>query len=192
EQHCFPTRRSSDLGIGAELIDPFFASMRADLTVCAHDPVSLAQYVHGSAEVVGLMCLRVFVDGSDAEHDRLAPAARALGAAFQEVDVLRDLAEAHDELGRTYFPGLDPDPFADAHPDRLLDDIDAALAHAASALPQLPASSRRAVGAAHGLYAALSRRLRATPAAQIRRARVRVSDPEKAFVLARAVLAGRR
>jgi phytoene synthase len=179
-------------GIGAELIDPFFASMRADLTVCAHDPVSLAQYVHGSAEVVGLMCLRVFVDGSDAEHDRLAPAARALGAAFQKVNFLRDLAEDHDELGRTYFPGLDPDAFDDAHRDRLLDDIDADLAHAASALPQLPASSRRAVGAAHGLYAALSRRLRATPAAQIRRARVRVSDPEKAFVLARAVLAGRR
>src|SRR5699024_2379503 len=100
-----PTRRSTM---------PIPPSRPRSGTVCAHDPVRLAQYVHGSAEVVGLMCLRVFVDGSDAEHDRLAPAARALGAAFQKVNFLRDLAEDHDELGRTYFPGLDPDAFDDA------------------------------------------------------------------------------
>src|SRR5699024_11862035 len=124
-------------------------------------------YVRGSYVLEGLMFLRVYVDRSFAEHDPLDPAARALGAAFQKVNFLRDLAEDHDQLGRAYFPGLDPDAFDDAHRDRLLDDIDADLAHAASALPQLPASSRRAVGAAHGLYAALSRRLRAPPAAQL-------------------------
>jgi 15-cis-phytoene synthase len=179
-------------GIGPELIDPFFASMRADLTVSAHDDASLAEYVHGSAEVVGLMCLRVFLDGDEAAYARLAPAASALGAAFQKVNFLRDLAEDHDELGRTYFPGLEVEDFGDAERDRLLDDIDADLARAATAIPHLPTSSRRAVAAAHGLYSALSRKLRATPAQQIRHARVRVPDHEKAMIVARAVLGVRR
>lgn len=179
-------------GIGPALIDPFFSSMRADLEVSAHDDASLAEYVHGSAEVVGLMCLRVFLDGDDAAYARLAPAASALGAAFQKVNFLRDLAEDHDALGRTYFPGLDVDHFGDAERDRLLDDIDADLDHAATAIPLLPASSRRAVAAAHGIYGALSRRLRATPAAQIRTARVRVPDREKAVIMARALFEARR
>ncbi|MDN6328295.1 MAG: phytoene/squalene synthase family protein [Brachybacterium sp.] len=179
-------------GIGPALIDPFFASMRADLSVAEHDEASLAEYVHGSAEVVGLMCLRVFLDGDDAACARLAPAASALGAAFQKVNFLRDLAEDHDELGRTYFPGLGVDDFGDAERDRLLDDIDADLALAGTAIPHLPVSSRRAVAAAHGFYGALSRRLRTTPAQQIRRARVRVPDHEKAVIMARAVLRARR
>lgn len=179
-------------GIGPDLLDPFFASMRADLAVSTHDEASLAEYVHGSAEVVGLMCLRVFLGGDDAAYARLAPAASALGAAFQKVNFLRDLAEDHDELGRTYFPGLEIEQFGDAERDRLLDDIDTDLAHAATAIPHLPASSRRAVAAAHGFYSALSRRLRATPAQQIRRARVRVTDVEKAAILARTLLGVRR
>lgn len=179
-------------GIGPTLIDPFFASMRADLAVSSHDQASLAEYVHGSAEVVGLMCLRVFLDGDDAAYARLAPAASALGAAFQKVNFLRDLAEDHDALGRTYFPGLDVDDFGDAERDRLLDDIDTDLARAATALPHLPASSRRAVTAAHGFYSALSRRLRATPAQQIRRTRVRVPEHEKALIMMRAALGARR
>jgi len=175
-------------GIGPDLIDPFFASMRADLSVTEHDPASLQEYVHGSAEVVGLMCLRVFVAGDGAAYARLREPAQSLGAAFQKVNFLRDLAEDHDQLGRTYFPGLDPASFSDAHRDQLLDDIDADLARAAAAIPQLPGGSRRAVAAAHGLYSALSRRLRATPAAEIRRSRVRVPDHEKAQILARVLL----
>ena len=95
-------------GIGPELLDPFFASMRADLAVSEHDQASLQEYVHGSAEVVGLMCLRVFVAGDDAAYARLREPAQSLGAAFQKVNFLRDLAEDHDQLGRAYFPGLDP------------------------------------------------------------------------------------
>ena len=178
-------------GIGADLIDPFFASIRADLTVAEHDQASLDEYVHGSAEVVGLMCLRVFVAGDETAYARLRAPAQCLGSAFQKVNFLRDLAEDHDQLGRTYFPGLDPSDFSDAHRDQLLDDIDAELRRAATAIPHLPADSRRAVAAAHGLYSALSRRLRATPAAQIRRTRVRVPDREKARILA-GVLLGRR
>ncbi|QCU77284.1 phytoene/squalene synthase family protein [Citricoccus sp. SGAir0253] len=174
-------------GIGRELVEPFFASMRADLVRTHHDEASLGEYVHGSAEVVGLMCLRVFTGGDTAAYERLRPGAERLGAAFQKVNFLRDLAADHDELGRTYFPGLDPAAFSDAHRDELLDGIDADLAAAAAVIGQLPDSSRRAVLAAHGLYAALSRRLRATPAERIRTARVRVPDAQKALILVRAL-----
>lgn len=175
-------------GIGPDLVAPFFASMRADLSVRVHDPQSFAAYVHGSAEVVGLMCLRVFTAGDTAAYDRLAPAAARLGAAFQKLNFLRDIAEDHGVRGRRYFPGLDPDAFSDADRDAVLDDVDADLAAAATALPELPPSSRRAVAAAHALFAALSRRLRATPAARIRADRVRVPGPVKAAVLARVAL----
>lgn len=183
-------------GIGPDLIGPFFASMRADLTRSGHTEQTLTEYVYGSAEVVGLMCLRAFVGGDAEDYARLAPAARSLGAAFQKVNFLRDLADDHDVLGRTYFPGLDPDRFSDAHRNQLLDDIDADLALAAAAIPQLPPGSRRAVQAAHGLFAALSARLRRTPAARIRQTRIRVPDAQKAVIIARAVSgrngAGRR
>ncbi|MFE7405100.1 phytoene/squalene synthase family protein [Isoptericola sp. NPDC057559] len=181
--HAF-ARTARQFGIGDDLVAPFFASMRADLTVTAHDEASFAAYVHGSAEVVGLMCLRVFVAGDDAAYDRLAPGAARLGAAFQKVNFLRDLAEDVDERGRSYFPGLDVDTFDDDDRDRLLADVDADLAAAAVAIDGLPRSSRRAVRAAHDLFAALSRRLAETPAATIRRERVRVPGPVKARIVA--------
>lgn len=175
-------------GIGRDLVGPFFASMRVDLALREHDPGSFADYVHGSAEVVGLMCLRIFVAGHDAAYLELAPSAVALGAAFQKVNFLRDLAEDHDERGRSYFPGVDVTRLDDATRDVLLDDIDADLRAARAGIGRLPASSRRAVRAAHDLFADLSRRLRATPAERILAARVRVPGPVKAALLARAVL----
>lgn len=176
-------------GIGPDLIDPFFDSMRADLKVQVHDETSLASYVYGSAEVVGLMCLRVFVAGSQQRYDRLAPGARRLGAAFQKVNFLRDLHADHSLLGRTYFPGVDLSTFSDRERDLLLDDIDADLAAAGLAIRELPPSSRRAVRAAHGLFAELSARLRHTPAEQIARERVRVPDLVKARIVAQALVA---
>lgn len=190
--HAF-ARTARRHGIGADLIEPFFSSMRTDLSTSAHDEASLASYVHGSAEVVGLMCLRVFLAGDESAYARLSPGAIRLGAAFQKVNFLRDLAQDHQDLGRTYFPGLDPAAFSDAHRDELLDDIDADLDIADRALNHLPPGSRRAVRAAHSLFAELSRRLRNTPARQLRSTRVRVPDPVKAGLVARAVLsAGRR
>ena len=175
-------------GIGPDLIDPFFDSMRADLQVRVHDEESLSAYVYGSAEVVGLMCLRVFVNGSQQHYDRLEPGARRLGAAFQKVNFLRDLHADHSLLGRTYFPGIDLSTFTDLERDLLLDDIDADLSAAAAAIAELPPSSRRAVNAAHALFAELSARLRQTPAEHIARDRVRVPDLVKARIVARAVM----
>ena len=186
-------------GIEDDIIDPFFASMRMDLDVREHDQESFDRYVYGSAEVVGLMCLRVFLadDRGDRtrdrnrEYDRLAPGARRLGAAFQKLNFLRDLAEDHDTLGRRYFPGLDVDGFTDADRDQILDDIAGDLDAAAAVIPMLPVSSRRAVQVAHATFAELAARLGDTPAAEIRRARVRVPDPVKLRLLAGSFYGGR-
>lgn len=192
--HAF-ARTATQCGIGADLVDPFFASMRMDLQRTLHDEQSFRQYVYGSAEVVGLMCLRVFLVDEAAGGPRgagadLEPGARRLGAAFQKLNFLRDLGEDHDLLGRSYFPGLDVPGFTDADRDRILDDIDTDLAAADRSIPHLPPGSRRAVRAAHAIFAELARRLRATPAAEIRAGRVRVPTAVKAKLVGSALLGG--
>ena len=180
-----------ETGFGSDLGAPFFASMRMDLTATEHDQESFDLYVYGSAEVVGLMCLRAFlreVDVTPDERARFEHGARALGAAFQKVNFLRDLAADFDTLGRSYFPGINVKTFTEAEKLRLLDDIDADLATSAAVVPDLPASSRRAVALAQGLFAELSVRLRATPAIELRERRVRVPNPVKARIAAAAAL----
>lgn len=184
-------------GFGRELTAPFFASMRTDLSATEHDAESFARYVHGSAEVVGLMCLRVFVldrpqPPTPSELATLEAGARALGAAFQKVNFLRDLHADSAALGRSYFPGIGAAGLTDEHKARILDDIDVDLAHAARTLPLLPRSSRRAVALAQRLFAELSRRIRATPASELARIRVRVPDPVKVRIALAAVLTGGR
>lgn len=190
--HAFAgTARSC--GIGLDLVQPFFDSMRTDLDVARHDAESLDRYVYGSAEVVGLMCLRVFLTdpAATASYDELAPGARRLGAAFQKVNFLRDLGEDSDGLGRAYLPGAAPGVLTDAERDAVCDDVDADLAAAAEAIARLPRSSRRAVAAAHALFAELSARLRATPADRLRRERVSVPSGTKARLAAYAAVTGR-
>ncbi|MCY7413079.1 MAG: squalene/phytoene synthase family protein [Salinibacterium sp.] len=183
-----------DVGFGSELTAPFFASMRADLTAKEHDQESFEQYVYGSAEVVGLMCLCAFLDGQDVSAEkraRLEHGARALGAAFQKVNFLRDLAADFETLGRSYFPGIRVDSFTEDDKTRLLADIDADLKTSAQVVPDLPATSRRAVVLAQNLFAELSRRIRATPANQLVRARVRVPNPVKVRLALKASLGGK-
>ena len=173
-----------ECGIDGELVRPFFASMRTDLTRTQHDGASHDAYVYGSAEVVGLMCLQVFVNAG--RRTPLAPAphlvegARRLGAAFQDVNFLRDRADDESRLGRDYL-GLQGD-----RGDRaaVLARIDADLAAAARAIPDLPADCRRAVATAHGLFAELARRLRVADDS----VRVSVPAPVKASIAARAVI----
>ncbi|GHF21777.1 phytoene/squalene synthase family protein [Pseudolysinimonas yzui] len=194
--HAF-ARTARETGFGPELTRPFFASMRADLSRTEHDAESFAAYVYGSAEVVGLMCLRVFVKDAPRPYtaDELATlesGARALGAAFQKVNFLRDLAADHDRLGRSYFPGVDVTRLTEDEKNTLLDDIDADLARAAATLPLLPSSSRRAVVLAQQLFAELSGRLRRTPAEVLIRTRVRVPDPVKLRIALGAATLGSR
>ncbi|MEP6798106.1 MAG: squalene/phytoene synthase family protein [Lapillicoccus sp.] len=179
-------------GIGGDLIAPFFASMRTDLTVQDHDAASFERYVYGSAEVVGLMCLRIFLaadaDGGEGRYQELAPGARRLGAAFQKVNFLRDLGDDHHERDRRYFPGVDPDRLTEGDKRRILDDIDGDLAVAATAIERLPDSSRRAVAAAYAIFAELAARLRATPAESVLQDRVRVPGATKLRLAVGAVV----
>ncbi|MFM9877605.1 MAG: phytoene/squalene synthase family protein [Rhodoglobus sp.] len=179
-----------ETGFGSDLTAPFFESMRMDLSDKQHDQPSFERYVYGSAEVVGLMCLRAFVLGEKVDDlPRLETGARALGAAFQKVNFLRDLAADFETLGRSYFPGINVETFTEEQKVRLLDDIDADLAVSSAVLPELPSSSRRAVALAQSLFAELSRRLRRTPAGELVTSRVRVPNPVKAR-LALAASAG--
>jgi len=143
---------ANDCGFGRELIEPFFDSMRADLVEQNHDAESLAKYIYGSAEVVGLMCLAAFLRHSGNTYTRdeklaLASGARALGSAFQKVNFLRDLAADFNSLGRSYFPGLTSQNFTDADRDRLVAEIDSEITTAAQQLPNLPNNCSKAVNA---------------------------------------------
>ncbi|WP_243074599.1 squalene/phytoene synthase family protein [Microbacterium sp. SS28] len=178
--HAF-ARTARECGIGADLIGPFFASMRTDIETSSHDLASHDAYVYGSAEVIGLMCLQAFVNAGASTPRQPEPVlvegARRLGAAFQDVNFLRDLDHDASALGRDYLGA--------SSRAEVLARIDADLACAAAVIPLLPADCRRAVTAAHDLFEALARRLRrATPS----RTRVRVPNPVKAALAARAWL----
>jgi phytoene/squalene synthetase len=180
------------IGVGVELTRPFFHSMRMDLTEKTHTPDSFAEYVYGSAEVVGLMCLEAFLEGRpcrEADRETMIVGARALGAAFQKVNFLRDLGADVQALGRSYFPGVTAETFTDDAKNLLVDDIEQDLAMSAAALPLLPKSARRAVGLAHVLFEDLAKRIRKTPAADLQTERISVPTTTKAF-LALAVVGG--
>jgi phytoene synthase len=181
------------VGITGDLTRPFFASMRADCTETTHTPESFTDYVYGSAEVIGLMCLRAFLHGHTVpadQEERLVNGARHLGAAFQKVNFLRDLSADFDGLGRNYFPGVELGTFSEDDKRRLLADIDADLAASSAALEELPASSRRAVALAQLLFGELTERIRATPASALIQTRVRVPASVK-LRLAAAAAAGK-
>lgn len=192
--HAFAvTARST--GITVALTRPFFESMRTDIDQQEHTADSFKRYVYGSAEVVGLMCLKCFLPGTSTApglEERLTDGAQRLGAAFQKVNFLRDLAEDFEILGRSYFPDIDPGTFGEADKHRILNDIDADLSASAAVLGELPVSSRRAVVLAHSLFAELAQRLRRTPAHQLVNKRVRVPGPVKLRIATSVLLTGHR
>ena len=190
--HAF-ARTARECGIGEDLTRPFFDSMRADIAgdsgFTAYDADAHAAYVYGSAEVVGRMCLRVFLRDATrtpAEPEILERGARRLGAAFQNVNFLRDLADDTDRLQRGYLGGSAR--LTDADRDAWVDTVHRQLADARAAIPLLPKDARAAVRSALALFAALTRKVARTPAAELYRRRVRVPDPIKALLAARAVV----
>lgn len=183
-------------GIEQDLIDPFFTSMRTDLgersaapaAPLRFDPEAHQGYVHGSAEVVGLMCLRVFMrdeNMDDGDAAALEYGASRLGAAFQNINFLRDLADDTARLGRSYLGTSDH--LEDR--DRLdwVHTIRAQLADANAVIPLLPRDARAAVRSALALFAALTDRIEQTTVDELYRSRVRVPDTVKAGLAARAV-----
>ena len=172
--------------------------MRADLGIREHGAESLDAYIHGSAEVVGLMCLQVFLSlpGTRARtpghRQELRAQASRLGAAFQKVNFLRDLAADHHELGRTYLPGAAPGVLTEARKAELVAEVRADLDAALPGIRALDPGAGRAVALAHGLFAALVDRIEATPAAELAHRRIRVPDRQKARIAARVLARGRR
>lgn len=178
-------------GIEASLVEAFFGSMRRDLEpVHSLSEEQYRRYVHGSAEVVGLMCLRVFLQGHTVHQDRrsqLESGAARLGAAFQKINFLRDLGEDAHQLGRAYFPGAVPGELSEARKIEILADIDADLVEARRAVAMLPQGPRRATALAAGLFEELAARLRRVSVAEIHRTRVSVPRRVKARILLTAL-----
>ncbi len=175
-------------GIGKELIEPFFESMAMDLSPRNFDQETYERYIYGSAEVVGLMCLRVFVGGDDNKYQSLEAGARSLGAAYQKVNFLRDIKADHDELGRVYFPGVKFSKFSEKQKTRIIKDIEEDFKEAESAVSQLPRKARRAVRASIYYYEALLGILSRSSVQEIKKRRVSVPKWRKLGLLAKAAV----
>ena len=170
--------------IDREFIDAFLRSMEMDLEDRNYRQELYEQYIYGSAEVVGLMCLRVFCQGQPAEFERLKAPARRLGAAFQKVNFLRDIRSDYEERGRVYFPGLRYEQFDDAAKQAVEADIRADFEAAYEGIQQLPRPARLGVYLAYIYYLKLFHKLRQAPARQVLAERVRLPDNTKLLLLA--------
>ncbi len=180
------------VAITREIIEPFFHSMRMDINQAKHTPKTFKEYVYGSAEVVGLMCLRAFIAGRESgysaiEKDALNTGALALGAAFQKINFLRDLAADFKTLGRSYFPNVTVATFDEAQKQFLVDDIAADLIVAANSIRLLPKDVRPAVAAAQFLFQDLTAKVAATPASVLINTRISVSNPRKIWLVTKSL-----
>ena len=175
--------------IDYELVDSFLNSMKLDLDKKKYlTKKEFDQYVYGSADVVGLMCLKVFVKGNKNQYDDLRPYAMSLGSAFQKVNFLRDLKADHDGLNRSYFPNLNIDKFDEPSKKIILDEIDKDFKHALKGIFKLPSSARFGVYTAYKYYLKLLNKLRKTHPLKIKSSRIRVPNYQKVNVLARSYI----
>ncbi len=168
--------------ISAQLIAPFFESMRMDLTPQKYDKKTYETYIHGSAEVIGLMCLRVFVEGDSAQYDTLSTGAKALGSAYQKINFLRDIASDFNDRQRVYFPGVAFETFNDVTKEEILEDIRKDFRTAHSALLHLPITAQKAVKLSVSYYYELLKRLERTPSSILKKQRVRVPTARKIYL----------
>jgi phytoene/squalene synthetase len=166
-------------GIDRELIRLFLKSMEMDLAPLNYDKERYQEYILGSAEVVGLMCLQVFVEGNKEEYAALKPYAMKLGSAFQKVNFLRDLKADYQELGRTYFPNLDMRVFDNSTKATIEKEIEAEFKEALTGIKKLPPTSRFGVYLAYRYYLSLLNRIKATSAQKILKERIRVPNGQK-------------
>lgn len=170
--------------IEIELIDAFLDSMAMDLHLNNYEQKGYEKYIYGSAEVVGLMCLRVFCQGNDAEYQRLESTRTQPGAlAFQKINFLRDMASDFDERGRVYFPGVDFSCFSAKDKIEIEADIKKDFDEAYLGIIQLPKGARFGVYLAYVYYTNLFHKIKRAPAARVTKERIRVRDSKKVFLL---------
>ena len=178
----------SQYAIPSQLITDFFSSMEMDLKKTTYNSEGYKQYIYGSAEVVGLMCLYIFCEGNKENYARLKPFAQSLGAAFQKVNFLRDLKADYEQLKRTYFPGVDFTNFTPTMKAEIEADIANDFRHAYEGIVQLPGKARFGVYVAYKYYLSLFKKIKKTAPANILEQRIRIPAYGKAYILAKAGL----
>mgnify|MGYP001208317849 FL=1 len=175
--------------IDKKLIKAFLKSMRWDLEKKIYkNEADYKEYIYGSADVVGLMCLNVFVKGDLKEYSKLKLAAISLGSAFQKVNFLRDLNSDFELLNRTYFPGLDVENFDENSKIKIIEEIETDFKIALEGIYKLPSEARFGVYTAYKYYSRLLKKLKKTPSIKIKKSRIRVPNYEKMGVLAKSYL----
>ncbi|GAO42343.1 phytoene/squalene synthase family protein [Flavihumibacter petaseus] len=174
--------------IDHELIDQFLHSMAMDLHKMDYNSASYDEYIYGSAEVVGLMCLQVFTEGNRDKYLELKPYARKLGSAFQKVNFLRDLNDDYTVLGRTYFPDIDMGVFDNCTKARIEKEIETEFKEALIGIRRLPRTAIFGVYLAYRYYLSLFKKIRQRSSAEILENRVRIPNTEKALVALKSYL----
>lgn len=177
---------ANQFGIGNDLIEPFFNSMEEDLGTTSHDELSYNEYIYGSAEVVGLMCLKIFCKGDQSQYNTLVPYARSLGAAFQKVNFLRDIKSDVEERGRVYFPNIDFTHFTDMEKMDIILDVKKDFDHAFIGIKKLPIGCRLGVYTAYIYYLKLLEKIERTTANEILQSRIRIPNSQKVVLLAKS------
>ena len=172
--------------IAPVLIEAFFHSMEMDLTKATYTCEGYKEYIYGSAEVVGLMCLYIFCEGNKEMYSQLKPSAQSLGAAFQKVNFLRDVKADYQQLSRTYFPGVDFSNFTPRMKKQIENDIAADFTNAYEGILQLPVKARFGVYVAYKYYLSLFKKIKKSNAESILEQRIRIPSYGKVFILAKA------
>lgn len=167
-----------------ELIEQFLHSMEMDLIQKQYTPEELKEYILGSAEVVGLMCLHVFCNGDDVLYQKLKPHAMSLGSAFQKINFLRDLNADYNGMGRIYFPDLDINNLNDDHKKLIEANIEKDFHHGYEGITKLPRAARFGVYLAYVYYLALFKKIKNTPSEKVLNSRIRIRNRHKARLLA--------
>lgn len=173
-----------DLG----LIDAFLKSMEMDLDKTVYTDEGYKDYIYGSAEVIGLMCLKVFSEGKPEVYSSLLPKARSLGSAFQKINFLRDIKSDFDERGRTYFPSVNFLSFDEGQKREIEKDIKTDFEDALEGIKLLPEGCKLGVYVAYLYYLKLFEKIKSTPAQTISNKRIRISDSQKIYLMANAML----
>ena len=175
--------------IDTNLIKAFMRSMRWDLDKKIYDnQEDYEKYIYGSADVVGLMCLKVFVKGNESQYKSLRPAAMSLGSAFQKVNFLRDLKDDYQELNRTYFPSVNFNHFDEVSKLNIINEIELDFELALDGIFKLPVEAQFGVYTAYKYYTKLLKKLKNTPSVNIQKTRIRVPNYQKMSVFAGSYL----
>ncbi|SRR6056297_324136 len=178
--------------IDESLYRAFMKSMRLDLHKSDYLSVGeYKEYIYGSADVVGLMCLKVFVKGDNEKYESLKDSAMSLGSAFQKVNFLRDLKADFEDLSRSYFPGTNLAQLDEASKQRIIEEIELDFKHGLSGISDLPVEAKFGVYTAYIYYRKLLHKLKKVPSLEIRNSRIRVPDYQKAGLLAKSYISYR-